>query len=202
MIKTIDYYYSLLSPWTYLGSLRLDVIAQAAGATINYRPVDLGEIFPVSGGLHLGARAPQRRINRMNELKRWRDFLAMPLTLEPKYFLSADDEPSTYLVIAARESGIDAGPLTNAILRAVWVEERNVGDRHTLQEICADVGLDGSALLARSEQADIPEIYAADTREAIERNVFGAPTDIFDGELFWGQDRLDFLERAVNRESS
>ncbi len=199
MTKSIDYYYSLLSPWTYLGGQRLDAIAAAAGATINYRPVDLGEIFPVSGGLHLGARAPQRRINRMNELKRWRDFLEMPLTLEPKYFLGTDDEPSTYLVIAARISGIDVGPLTNAILRAVWVEERNVGDRDILREICADVGLDGNALLARSEQADIPEIYAADTSKAIGLNVFGAPTYILDGELFWGQDRLDFLERAVNR---
>ncbi|MFP6743361.1 MAG: 2-hydroxychromene-2-carboxylate isomerase [Alphaproteobacteria bacterium] len=199
MTKTIDYYYSLLSPWTYLGSPRLDAIAKAAGATINYRPVDLGKIFPVSGGLHLGARAPQRRINRMNELKRWRDFLQMPLTLEPKYFLGTDDEPSTYLVIAARESGIDVGPLTNAILRAVWVEERNVGDRHTLHEICADVGIDGDALLTRSEQADIPEIYAADTSKSIERNVFGAPTYIYEGELLWGQDRLDFLERAVNQ---
>ena len=198
MTKTIDYYYSLLSPWTYLGGPRLDRIAAEAGATVNFKPVDLGEIFPVSGGIPLAKRAPQRRAYRMMELRRWRDRLAMPLTLEPRYFPAAE-RSAALVVVAARESGVGAGPLGNAILRAVWAEQRDVADHDTLCAICAETGLDGDALMARAGDDDIARAYAADTAEAIERGVFGAPSYIYDGELFWGQDRLEFLERAVKR---
>ncbi len=199
MAKIIDTYYSLLSPWTYLGGPRLDRIAAEAGATVTFKPVDLGEVFPISGGLPLGKRAPQRRAYRMMELERWRDHLGMPLTLEPKHFLATAERPAALLVVAARESGAGAGPLSNAILRAVWAEQRDIGDGDTLRAICVETGLDGEALLARAGDDDIAAAYAADTKEAIERGVFGAPTYIYDGELFWGQDRLEFLERAVKR---
>ena len=198
MTKTVDYHYSLISPWSYLGGPRLDRIAAEAGATVNFKPVDLGEVFPVSGGLPLGKRAPQRRAYRMMELRRWRDHLGMPLTLEPRHFPTAE-RPAALLVVAARESDAGAGPLSNAILRAVWAEERDVADSDTLRAICAETGLDGEALMARAGDDDIARAYAADTAEAIERGVFGAPSYIYDGELFWGQDRLEFLERALKR---
>ena len=198
MSKTIDYYYSLLSPWTYLGGPRLDAIAADAGATVNFKPVDLGEVFPVSGGLPLGKRAPQRRAYRMMELRRWRDHLAMPLILEPKYF-PATERPAALLVVAARQTGAGAGTLSNAILRACWAEERDIADAGTLGAICAENGLDGEALQARAGDDEIAAAYAADTADAIERGVFGAPTYAYNDELFWGQDRLGFLERAVKR---
>lgn len=192
----IDYFISHGSPWTYLGSARFHEIARQAGATITYRPVAFHRIFAVSGGLPLGKRAPQRQRYRMSELARWRDHLGVPLTLEPKYFPAAD-QAGSQMVIAADQQGLDAGRLSNAILRAIWAEERNIADDDTLAAIADEQGLDGAALLAASKAPEIAATYDAYTQEAIDRHVFGAPTYIFNGELFWGQDRLDFLERAL-----
>lgn len=197
MAKTIDYYHSLISPWSYLGGPRLGDIAAAAGATVNVKPIDLARVFPVSGGLPLAKRADQRRAYRLAELARWRDHLGMPLNIEPRSFPTAEGLAAR-TVIAAREAGADAARLSNAILRAVWAEQRDIADRETLVAICAETGHDGAALTAAAETDAIAAIYAADTGEAIARGVFGAPTYVFEGELFWGQDRLDFLARALD----
>lgn len=197
MAKTIDYYHSLISPWSYLGGPRLGDIAAAAGATVNVKPIDLARVFPVSGGLPLAKRADQRRAYRLAELARWRDHLGMPLNIEPRSFPAAEGLAAR-TVIAARQAGADAARLSNAILRAVWAEQRDIADRETLVAICAETGHDGAALTAAAETDAIAAIYAADTGEAIARGVFGAPTYIFAGELFWGQDRLDFLARALD----
>ncbi len=196
MAKTIDYYHSLISPWSYLGGPRLGDIAAAAGATVNVKPIDLAQVFPVSGGLPLAKRADQRRAYRLAELARWRDHLGMPLNIEPSYFPAAEGLAAC-TVIAAREAGADAAGLSNAILRAVWAEERDIADRATLAAICAENGHDGAALIAAAETDAVAAIYAADTGEAIARGVFGAPTYVFAGELFWGQDRLEFLARTI-----
>lgn len=197
MAKTIDYYHSLISPWSYLGGPRLGDIAAAAGATVNVKPIDLARVFPVSGGLPLAKRADQRRAYRLAELARWRDHLGMPLNIEPRSFPAAEGLAAR-TVIAARQAGADAARLSNAILRAVWAEQRDIADRETLVAICAETGHDGAALTAAAETDAIAAIYAADTGEAIARGVFGAPTYVFEGELFWGQDRLDFLARALD----
>ena len=197
MAKTIDYYHSLISPWSYLGGPRLGDIAAAAGATVNVKPIDLARVFPVSGGLPLAKRADQRRAYRLAELARWRDHLGMPLNIEPRSFPAAEGLAAR-TVIAARQAGADAARLSNAILRAVWAEQRDIADRETLVAICAETGHDGAALTAAAETDAIAAIYAADTGEAIARGVFGAPTYVFEGELFWGQDRLEFLARALD----
>ena len=197
MAKTVDYYHSLISPWSYLGGPRLLGMAAAAGATINVKPIDLARVFPVSGGLPLAKRAAQRRAYRLVELARWRDRLGMPLNLEPRYFPAAEGLAAR-VVIAARETGADAARLSNAVLRAVWADERDIADRETLAAICAENGHDGAALIAAAGTDTIAATYATDTEEAIERGVFGAPTYVYAGELFWGQDRLDFLARALD----
>ena len=196
MARTIAYYYSLNSPWTYLGGVRLEETARRHGATIDHKPVSLQEVFPVSGGLPLGKRAPQRQAYRLAELARWRDFLGMPLNLQPQYFPAAE-WPAAGMVIAAQKGDHDCGRLTNAILKAVWVEERNIADTGTLRTIAGEIGMDGDALLEAAESAPVAAEYEANTAEAIERGVFGAPTYVFDDQMFWGQDRLDFLDRAL-----
>ncbi|MCH7931536.1 MAG: 2-hydroxychromene-2-carboxylate isomerase [Proteobacteria bacterium] len=196
MTKTVDYHYSLMSPWSYLGGPRLDRIAAAAGATVNFKPINLGKVFPATGGLPLAKRAPERQAYRMAELGRWRDHLGMLLNLEPRHF-PAPEALAACMVIAARRAGADAGRLTNAIMRAVWAEERNIAEAETLRAIAGENGIDGDALLAEAETEVVADEYAADTDEAIARGVFGAPTYIYEGELYWGQDRLDFLERAL-----
>jgi 2-hydroxychromene-2-carboxylate isomerase len=196
MGKRVEVYYTHASPWTYLGWARFRDIAARAGAEPVYRPVSFGEIFPVSGGLPLAKRAPQRRAYRLMELRRWSAHLGVPINLEPRFF-PVDDAPAARLAIAHREAGGDPAPLSGALLAAVWTQERDIADPDTLRAVADEQGLDGAALLAAAEAVEVAAAYAADTRAAIERGVFGAPTFVIDGELFWGQDRLDFVERAL-----
>ncbi|HEV3178326.1 MAG TPA: 2-hydroxychromene-2-carboxylate isomerase [Stellaceae bacterium] len=198
MSKDVAYYYTPASPWTYLGHQRFEAIAQRHGATIHYKPVDYGKIFPLSGGLPLGKRAPQRQAYRLAELKRWRDFLGVPLTLQPKYHPVASDL-AAQLIIAAEHAGAQPGPLSLALMRACWAEDRNISDAETLAAVATEQGLDGVKLVASARTPEIVMLYEALTRDAIDRQVFGAPFFIYKDEPFWGQDRLDFLDRALAR---
>jgi 2-hydroxychromene-2-carboxylate isomerase len=198
MPKHVDYYVSLNSPWTYLGSRRFEAIAAAHGANVTIWPVDFGSVFSVSGGLPLPKRAPQRQAYRMMELKRWRDHLGVNVNLEPKFF-PANEVPAAKCVIALREQGrmADAIKLAHAVLNALWAEEKNTGDPATLQEIITGCGLDTSSVIKASEAPGIAERRDAYTKHAIEQGVFGAPSFVIGGEIFWGQDRLDFVERKL-----
>ena len=196
MSKIVDYYYTHLSPWSYMGHARFLAIAARHGATINFKPSSFAEIFPLSGGLPVAKRPPQRRAYRMMELRRWRDFLGIELNLEPKYF-PVPDENVQHFGIASGVMGLDMGKLSGALLHAVWAEDRDVSDDDTLVAVANEQGMDGAAILNRSKDGDIAARYEANTQEAIKRNVFGAPTYIYKDELFWGQDRLDFVDRAL-----
>lgn len=196
-MKTIDYYLSPMSPWTYLGHARLVEIAGRHGATINVKPVDYGRIFPVSGGLPLSKRAPQRQAYRLVELARWRDHLGVPLTIQPKFF-PYESSLASRLIIAADSRGSGAAlRLAGAILKACWAEERNMADEGELAAVVREQGLEPRGLMAAAKSAEAQARYDELTDEAIKLQVFGAPTYVHNKELFWGQDRLDFLERAL-----
>jgi 2-hydroxychromene-2-carboxylate isomerase len=196
-LRTVDYYFAPQSPWTYLGHARLVEIARAAGATVRVRPVDLGSVFPVSGGLPLGKRAPQRQAYRLLELARFSAQLGLPLNAKPKFFPVAGDDASRFIIAVDVNDGTKASlKLCGAIFAAVWSQERNIGDPKVLDELAAECGLSAR----RSEQAQsqaVQERYEAYTQEAISLGVFGAPSYIVDGEIFWGQDRLNFVEQAL-----
>jgi len=198
MPKHIDYYASLMSPWTYLGSARIEALAARHGATMTIWPVDFSQVFPASGGLPLPKRAPQRQAYRMMELKRWRAHLGVPINLQPKFF-PGNEQPAARSVIAVREKGNGANAirLAHAVLRGVWEEDKDVSDPQTLAGIVASVGLDPKAVAAAAESPEIVARREADTKQAIELGVFGAPSYVIDGEIFWGQDRLDFVERKL-----
>jgi carboxymethylenebutenolidase len=196
MPATLDYYLTPISPWTYLGSERFAAMVHRHGIGVRVRPVEYGVIFPQTGGLPLAQRSKERQAYRLMELKRWPKQLGLPLTLHPKHFPTPDLLAAT-VILAAGQTGGDPLRLANAIGRAVWVEERNIADAATLQEIAAATGHDGTALLARASDPAIRAKRDALTQEALTAGVFGAPTYVVDGELFWGQDRLDFLERKL-----
>jgi 2-hydroxychromene-2-carboxylate isomerase len=200
MAKTIDYYLSPMSPWTYLGHERFAALARKHGAAVAVKPVDYGKIFPVSGGLPLAKRAPQRQKYRLLELKRWRDALGVPLTIHPKYF-PYDTTTAAHLILAAKQRGGEQAAMTSAgaILRATWVEERDMADPAQLAAVLRQQRLEADALLELAKTSEIDAEYERLTQEAIERDVFGAPTYAYNGELFWGQDRLDLLDRALAR---
>jgi 2-hydroxychromene-2-carboxylate isomerase len=194
--KTIEYYFSPMSPWTYLGHGRLTEIVRRHVATVKPKPVDYGRIFPLSGGLPVARRAPQRQAYRLVELARWRDFLALPLTIQPKFF-PYDSRMAALAIIAAGDAD-KSMTLTAAFLRGCWAEERNMADEAEISAVIRGAGLDASALLAQARTPETAARFEAFTDEAIARQVFGAPTYVYKDELFWGQDRLEFLDRALS----
>jgi len=193
----IDYYFATVSPWMYLGHERFVALARQHGATVAVKPMNLGDVFPVSGGLPLSKRAPQRQAYRLVELKRWSEFLGVPLNVQPKFFPANGDLAACWILAAAELGTDEALALTGAVGRALWAQERDIADAATLAAIAGESGLDGAKLAARAASPDMSARYAALTQEAIARGVFGAPTYVVGDELFWGQDRLDFLARKL-----
>ena len=198
MSKTIDYFMSPQSPWCYLGHERLVALAAEKSALVDIRPFDLGKVFSVSGGLPLAKRPPQRQAYRLTELARWAAHLKLPLNLQPKFF-PVQPEQACNLIIAARTAlGADAAlRLGGAIGRALWAEEKNIADDATLAQIADLCGLDGKMLVKSAATAGVQQQYQKNTDDAMAINVFGVPWYVVDGESFWGQDRLDFVARAL-----
>ena len=198
MGKTVTYFLAPQSPWTYLGHERLVTMAKAHHARIDIKPFDLGKVFSVSGGLPLAKRAPQRQAYRLADMARTAAFLNLPLNPQPKFF-PVPPEQAAKMIIAARTGlGEDVAlTVAGAIMRALWAEEKNIADEAALVQVADLCGLDGRMLLKSSATAGVQEQYDKNTDEAIAANVFGAPWYCVDGEAFWGQDRLDFVERAL-----
>ena len=196
---TVDYYFTPQSPWAYLGHERFARIARAAGATVRVLPIDLGgKVFPISGGLPVGQRAPQRQAYRLLELKRHSDHLRLPLHVKPRYFPVASDDASRLIIaVELRDGAAAAMRISGAIFAAVWAQERHIADEKVLAELLAECGLDAGRL-EQSYSQTVQERYEANTGQAIRAGVFGAPSYVVDGEQFWGQDRLDFVERKIS----
>jgi len=196
----IDYYLSLNSPWTYMGSAPFAEIARRYGATVNVKPSKFGPIFEQTGGLPLPKRSPQRQAYRMMELKRWREVRDAPIHLEPKYFPS-DDAAAVRLVIAAKLQGMNAHRLSLELGRALWEREDSLADPAAMAQAAQRAGLDAAALRTSGpSDAELDALYDKYTQEALAAGVFGAPSYVLpSGEIFWGQDRLDLLERALKQ---
>jgi 2-hydroxychromene-2-carboxylate isomerase len=195
--KVIDYYFTPASPYAYLGHDRFVAIASRHGARVDVCPVDIGRIFAVSGGVPLAQRPPQRLAYRLVELERWSRHLGIPINVPPKFGTTPVAAASRW-ILAAAETGQRQGlDLAGALMRARWAEERDIADPATLVAVAAGLKLDASALAARAEEPELAARYEATTERAIAAQVFGSPWYVYAGEPFWGQDRLDFLDRAL-----
>ena len=199
MPHTVDYYFAPQSPWTYLGHSRFVALAQAAGATVRVLPVDLAPVFAVSGGLPLGKRAPQRQAYRLVELRRFSDSLGIPLHTQPRFFPVSGDDAARLITVVAQQDGADAAlALTGAVCAAVWAHEQDIANPGVLATLLAQTGL-AAERLVQAQDPVVQQVYETNTRDAIDAGVFGAPTYVVDGEIFWGQDRLDFVERMLKQ---
>ena len=200
MALHIDYYASLNSPWTHLGAARIEAMAMANNATLRIYPVDFGSIFAASGGLPLPRRSPQRQAYRLQELPRWRDHLGIPIHIQPKFFPS-NELPAAGCVIGLRETVGDqpAIKLAHRVLKAVWQEEQNPGDPATLAALITEIGLDADQVMKLGADPRWADMRSADSQTALDRGVFGAPTYVIGDDIFWGQDRLAFVERRLAR---
>ncbi len=197
-MPTITYYMTLNSPWSYLGSAKLAELAERYGYAVDIKPVKFGVIFPQTGGLPLPKRAPARQAYRLMELKRWREVRGLPLVIQPKFFPS-DETPATRLLIAAKLAGADAHTLATEMGRAIWEREENLGEWSVIQAAAKRAGLDADAIRnAAPSESELDKVHDEWTAEALGRGVFGAPTYYLEsGEFFWGQDRLELLEREL-----
>ena len=188
----IDYYFSTISPYTYLAGKRLEEIAAAHGATIRYRPLDIIALFSRTGGTPPAERHPARQAYRLQELQRQSKKTGLALTLKPAFF-PTNSAPSSYAIIAAQnEGGGDLAELVHRFTRAVWREEKNIAEDDVIRAALTAAGFDPS--LADRGLLSGAEEYAANLEAAVEAGVFGAPFYVVDGAThFWGQDRLDDL---------
>jgi carboxymethylenebutenolidase len=196
MAVTVDYFMTTSSPWSYLGARRFMEMTRKVGAEVNVYAVDFGAIFAQSGGLPLPKRAPQRRAYRLVELARWKKRLGLPMVIEPQNF-PAKTPLSLHLVTATRLAGGDGLRLSTLILEALWEKDLSIDDPEVLAECCRKAGLDAASLLKAAESPEAKAAFDEDTEHAKHSGVFGAPSYIIDEELFWGQDRLDFVAEKL-----
>ncbi len=191
----IDYYFATISPYTYLAGTRLEEIAQKHGATIKYKPVDAIALFLRTGGQAPKDRHPSRQEYRLIELARQSENTGLPLNLHPAHW-PTNLAPSSYAVIAAQNAGGgDLGGLAHGFTRACWAEERDVSDDAVIRELLVANGFDPE--LANSGLLTGAETYAQNLEDAVNDGAFGVPFYIVDGQRFWGQDRLDDLDRFL-----
>lgn len=196
-MANIDYYLGTISPWAYLAGDRLERIAERHGAKITYKPLDILQLFDRTGGVRPANRHASRMEYRAQELSRWSDHLGMALNIKPAFW-PVNMAPSSYAIIAAQKTGGgDLGGLVQAILRAVWAEDRDISDDAVLRDILGQHGFD-PALVDKGLFVGA-ETYGRNLEQAVEAGVFGSPFYVVQesGQKFWGQDRLDFLDRHL-----
>jgi 2-hydroxychromene-2-carboxylate isomerase len=196
MPRTIDYYFSLVSPWAYMGHGPFMDIVQRHGVEVNYKPVFLGRVFAETGGLPLPQRHPARQRYRLVELQRWRERRGLSFNLQPKHW-PFDVNLADRFVIAVAVSGRSPDAFLRRAYAAVWEEERNLADPLVVVELAEQAGLDSSALMDIATGSTTEAIYALNLENAVAGDVFGSPAYVLDGEVFWGQDRLDLLNDAL-----
>lgn len=196
MSRAIDFYFSMISPWAYMGDRLFNDIVARHDVAVTHKPVQLPRVFEQTGGLPLPKRHPARQTYRWYELQRWREARGIELNLKPKHW-PFDFALADRLVIAAQAAGHDPAPLVSRGLRAIWVEDADLADALTLGRIAADAGLDGAALLAEAATDAVEDRYARNTADAVAAGAFGSPCIVMDGEVFWGQDRYELFEAAL-----
>lgn len=188
----IDYYFSTMSPFTYLAGMRMEAVAEARGASVTYKPIDIIQLFAATGGLPPGQRHPSRQTFRLQEMRRQAAKLEMPINLKPAHW-PTNAAPAAYAIIGAQDAeGGDLGALVHGILRAVWAEDKDIAEDAVIKSALEGAGFDPA--IADSSLLKGAETYERNLNEAIEVGVFGAPFYKVGEEGFWGQDRIEDLD--------
>ena len=196
MPRQIDYYFSLQSPWAYIGHRSFRDVVAAHDLKVNHKPVVLVDLFSETGGLPLLKRHPVRQRYRMVELQRWRDKRGLQFKLQPAHW-PFNARLADGVVIAALEAGHDPDPFLRRAFTGIWEDELNLADAATLVRLADDCGLPGKTLVERSGTDEIGRKYEQNRQDALTADVFGSPAYVLDGEVFWGQDRIELLVDAL-----
>ena len=194
----IDYYFATISPFTYLAGPEFEAVVAKHGATVTYKPLDIMGLFGRTGGVAPKDRHPNRQEYRLQDMRRRAIVTGLPFNQQPAHF-PANMAPSSYAVIAAQNVGGNVGALVQALTRSCWADDKDVSDETVIRACLEETGFDPD--LANSGMLEGAETYAANLEEAIAKGVFGAPFFISDkDERFWGQDRIDDLDRHLSGE--
>jgi len=196
MPRQVDYYFSLQSPWAYIGHKAFRDLVAAHDLKVNHKPVVLVDLFSETGGLPLMKRHPVRQRYRMVELQRWRDKRGLKFHLQPANW-PFNARLVDGMVIAAVEAGHDPDRFLRKAFAAVWEEQLNLADAAVLTGMADDCGLPGRQLVERSASEAIGAVYEQNRQDALAADVFGSPVYVLDGEVFWGQDRIELLADAL-----
>jgi 2-hydroxychromene-2-carboxylate isomerase len=205
MTIQLDCFYSLSSPWAYFAGPQLQDIVRRHRVKLVLKPYDFQDVAVKNGGVPIRTRPEPRRTYHDEELARWGEYLGMAITVEPKHYprhTVADRDWNKYagwMVIAAQLQGHDASVLSHALLRALWAEERDTSLADVRIQVADENGYDGKTLQSLERAPETLATYAQYSREAHSVGVFGAPTFVLDGVRYWGQDRLSFVDRALDR---
>lgn len=197
MGRPIDYYFSLQSPWAYIGNAPFHKVASSHKLEVNYKPVLLGDLFSETGGQPLAKRHPARQRYRVVELQRWRDKRGLKFHLKPQHW-PFNGRLADGLVIAAAKTGHDVAPLLERMYAAVWENQLDLADASTLTKLADEAGLSGDHLVKQAGSDEVGAIYEKNRQDAIGAGVFGSPAYVLDGEVFWGQDRIELLADALS----
>jgi 2-hydroxychromene-2-carboxylate isomerase len=196
MPRNIDYYFSLASPWAYIGHVPFVEVVRRHDATVTCKPVSLAKVFLETGGLPFAKRHPARQRYRILELQRWREKRGLNFNLHPKFW-PLNAELADRFVVAVVAAGHDPDPFLRRAFAAVWEGEQNLADEGTLIALADGVKLPGATLLADAKRDESKAKYEQNIKEAIAVEAIGSPTYVLHGEVFWGQDRLDLLAEAL-----
>jgi len=196
MLRTVDYYFTCSSPWTYIGHDPFMEVAKRHALKINYKPMPTREVFARTGGLVLSERPRSRQRYRLLELQRWRDRRGMTFNIQPRHF-PVDAGPADKVVLALIARDADPDPFMRRVFETLWEEEGNIADAATLETLLNETGHEAEAVLAESHASTIEALYTLNLESAVAADVFGAPSYVRDGEVFWGQDRVELLDDAL-----
>ena len=179
----IEYFFSVLSPFTYLAGTRLERVAARRDAAIRYRPMDILKVFAETGGVPVPQRHASRQAYRIQELKRIARVNGLPLNLQPAHW-PTDQRPASTALIAAQAAGKSVGLAAHAFLRACWAEDRDIAAPEVVAQVLSANGIEQAALAPHLAEAEAQ--FDRNTAEAIERGIFGAPFYVVGEEMFWG----------------
>ena len=198
----VDYFFSVASPFSYLAVERFSSLIKKYNLEVDEKPFDLvGKVFANTGGLPVPKRHPSRQKYRLIEIDRIAKKFNVSINRQPKFFPPSDPHLPAKFVIAACKNG-DNLNFSNTCLEYLWSLEKDISDYKVLEEICEKLNFKFKEIknLALSDEIDAK--YKENSKDAIEQNIFGAPSYIFNNEIFWGQDRLEYLEDAIKNASS
>jgi 2-hydroxychromene-2-carboxylate isomerase len=196
MSRRIDYYFSMQSPWAFIGHATFLDLVRRHDVAVTYKPVSLENVFAETGGLPLPKRHPVRQRYRLVELQRWREKRGLNFPIRPKQW-PFNPEQSNRFVLAIVAAGKDPGVFMQQAFTAVWEKEESLADETTLVRLADASGLKGSELLAAAKQDSTKTTYEQNFNDALAMDVFGSPSYVLDGEVFWGQDRLELVDDAL-----